>query len=258
MSISTIRPQEMLLKTRHKHKLFCIFSALVLSFIIANLYFEQAYNYVSGNTENNKVTSLDKQYSSITSGESSDLVEKLSHKFWNHTFTIMNNNGLDFNSNEIEGVIHYNDKSEQDLKTSSKDGLLSKAKISKETFKEFKQKHDSLLNELPPVISESTYKPNSSGIIYVGGGKYSWLSYISLLGLRETGSKLPVEIMLPTINDYEKELEFCDVLLPKLNASCVVIPNSLGSSVLLFWSNKFRSYQFKSLALLTTSFQNVL
>lgn len=258
MSIYTIRLQEVFLKTRHKHKLFCIFSALVLIFIIANLYSEQAYNYISGNTENNKVSSLDKQYAAITSGESSDLVEKLSHKFWNHTFTIMNNNGLDFNNNKMEAVIHYNGKSEQNLKTSSKYGLLSKANISEETFKEFKQKHDSLLNELPPEISESTYKPNSSGIIYVGGGKYSWLSYISLLGLRETGSKLPVEIMLPTINDYEKELEFCDVLLPKLNASCVVIPSVLGSSVLLFWSNKFRSYQFKALALMTTSFQNVL
>lgn len=136
--------------------------------------------------------------------------------------------------------------------------MLSKANISKETFNEFKQKHDSLLKELPPVISEVTYKPNSSGIIYVGGGKYSWLSYILLLALRETGSKLPVEIMLPTINDYEKELEFCDDLLPRLNASCVVIPSSLGSSVMSFWSNKFSSYQFKSLALMTTSFQNVL
>lgn len=257
-SMSATRFQEMLFNTRYKHKLFCIFLGVVLVFIIANLYSEQGYKYISGVTKNDKATSLGKQSSSVTSEESSDFIEKPAHKFWNHIFTLMNNNGLDFKSNEIENVIHYNDKSEQKTKISSKDALLSRANISKESFNEFKRKHDSLLNELPLVVSESTYKPNSSGIIYVGGGKYSWLSYISLLGLRETGSKLPVEIMLPTINDYEKELEFCDVLLPRLNASCVIIPNALGSSVLSSWTNKFSSYQFKSLALMTTSFQNVL
>ena len=69
--------------------------------------------YISGNTENNKATFLGKHSSSATSGESSDSIEMAAHKFWNHTFTIMNNNGLEFNNNDMEDVIHYNDKSEQ-------------------------------------------------------------------------------------------------------------------------------------------------
>lgn len=94
MPISTIRPQEMLFKKRYKYKLFCIFLVLLLIFIVANIYSEKGYNFIS-DTNDNKVTLLGKQSSSVTSGKSSDLAENSAHNFWNHTFTIMNNNGLD-------------------------------------------------------------------------------------------------------------------------------------------------------------------
>lgn len=181
---------------------------------------------------------------------------KPQHEFWNSIFTILNKNRLDIAEDKIDSAIQYIDKSQQ-REGNSKDALLSKAYISEDVFNEFKNKHEQLLNELPPTLSDSTFKANTDGIVLVGGGRFSWLSYLSLLALREAGSKLPVEIMMPTYNDYEKEQEYCTVLLPKLNAACVVVPDSLGPEVMLSWSTRFKSYQFKSLSLMTSSFQNI-
>lgn len=64
--------------------------------------------------------------------------------------------------------------------------------------------------------------------------------------------------MMPTYSDYEEELEFCTEILPKYNASCVIIPQVFGDSAMNKWKKKFKSYQFKSLALMASSFQNVL
>jgi alpha 1,2-mannosyltransferase len=130
--------------------------------------------------------------------------------------------------------------------------------MSEKAFKEFKETHKILLEELPSGSPTTTYNPGSIEILFIGGGRFSWLSYLSLLGLRETGSKLPVEVIMPTYFDYEEEIEFCTEILPKLNASCLVIPEVFGASVMTQWNKKFRSYQFKSLALMASSFQNVL
>lgn len=179
------------------------------------------------------------------------------HEFWEKTFAILNKGKPDIPDEDMASAIQYIEKSQQKEGQNTKDVLLSKAYISDEIIQEFKAKHKIVLDELPSNLAP-TYKENTSGIVFVGGGRFSWLTYLSLLALRETGSELPVEVMMPTYNDYEIELEFCNVILPKLNAACVVVPNSLGPSVMLSWSKKFKSYQFKSLALMTSSFQNIL
>lgn len=93
-----------------------------------------------------------------------------------------------------------------------------------------------------------TYK-DSYGIVMTGGGKYSWLSFLSIMQLRTTHSRLPVEVFIPSLEEYEDS--FCEEILPKYNARCVVFkkPNP-GFSV--------KGYQLKIFALLYSSFENTL
>ncbi|CUM48413.1 uncharacterized protein AC631_05575 [Debaryomyces fabryi] len=186
-----------------------------------------------------------------------DYKESPEHEFWEKIFAILNKGKADIPQDQMASAIQYIEKSKQKKGQNTKDVLLSKAYVSDEVIKEFQKKHKLVLDELPSNL-EATYKPNTNGVVFVGGGRFSWLSYLSLLGLRATGSEVPVEVMMPTYSDYENEVEFCTVILPRLNAACVVVPDSLGSSVMLSWNKKFKSYQFKSLALMTSSFQNIL
>ena len=89
--------------------------------------------------------------------------------------------------------------------------MLSKVVIPDKVLKELKTRHESLLEGLPSTLPTTSYRLGTNGIVFVGGGRYSWLSYLSLLGLRETGSILPVEFVLPTQGDFNEELEFCIV-----------------------------------------------
>lgn len=177
-------------------------------------------------------------------------------KFWNDVFTVYDQNAPLVGS--YDDAVQYVDKSAQKKGTNTKEVLLSKAVIPDAAFQELKQKHHNTVKSLPSELDPVTYKKNTNGVVLVGGGRYSWLAYMALLALRDTGSTLPVEIVMPKFNDYERELEFCTVVLPPLGASCVVIPDVLGSLVMLNWNKRLANYQFKSLALVTSSFQNVL
>lgn len=119
------------------------------------------------------------------------------HTFWDKVFKIISENRLNLTSAELDNAISYNKVSDK-TKMNTKEVLLSKATISEKAFKEFKERHKLLLEELPSELPTTTYNLGSSGIVFIGGGRFSWLSYLSLLGLRETGSKLPVEVIMPT------------------------------------------------------------
>lgn len=179
---------------------------------------------------------------------------KVSQEFWAKIFAIMEESKPEV---PID-CIKYVDKSEQIQGPKNKQVLLSKAEISPENLTEFKLKHDKIMKQLPEKISTSTFKKGSRGVVLVGGGRYSWLSYLSIVSLRDTGSRIPVEVFMPTFKDFEREKEFCNVILPELQASCVVVPDALGADVMLKWSPRISSYQYKSLALMTSSFENVL
>ncbi|ODV83755.1 glycosyltransferase family 71 protein [[Candida] arabinofermentans NRRL YB-2248] len=110
-------------------------------------------------------------------------------------------------------------------------------------------KHDSVVKGLPNTIP-TFYKGN--GYVVVGGGKYSWFSLLGIETLRKLGSKLPVEVILPSSQDYE--FEYCDQILPSLNARCVEMDRVFGKDTL----KKFdvSGYQYKAFALLASSFEN--
>lgn len=97
-----------------------------------------------------------------------------------------------------------------------------------------------------------SYK-GSSGYVLIGGGKFSWLSYLVIKQLRQIGSTLPIELFIPTKGEYEPQ--FCNLIFKKYNARCNVIDEELQQQ--LSSSYKISGYQYKMLAILTSKFENL-
>ncbi|EJS44588.1 mnn2p [Saccharomyces arboricola H-6] len=102
------------------------------------------------------------------------------------------------------------------------------------------------------VLPKGTYK--GSGIATVGGGKFSLMAFLIIKTLRNMGTTLPVEVLIPPGD--EGESEFCNKILPKNNAKCIYVSDILPSETIEKFD--FHGYQFKSLALIASSFENLL
>lgn len=90
------------------------------------------------------------------------------------------------------------------------------------------------------------------GIVYLGGGKYNQLVMLSLKLLRSHGSQLPVEVIIPKREDFD--IDFCNRVLPNMNANCKVMSDYLPENIM----KTIGGFQFKTVALLISSFENVL
>ena len=130
------------------------------------------------------------------------------------------------------------------------DDMFQELKISHEYF--VKHIENIEYNDIDNNNGINPLYDNTNGIVFIGGGKFSWLTLLSIENLRSTGSILPIEVMIPTIDDYEYEL--CENILPDLNAKCILLYEFLPKNL----NFKLNGYQYKSLALLISSFQNVL
>lgn len=93
------------------------------------------------------------------------------------------------------------------------------------------------------------------GIVMVGGYKFSWLSLLNIHQLRRRGSKLPVEVYIPTVEEYDEQ--FCETVLPQLGARCVLGYEQLPFTEYEKYFNLQR-YEYKIMAILTSSFDDVL
>ncbi|KAI5954337.1 hypothetical protein KGF54_002112 [Candida jiufengensis] len=152
----------------------------------------------------------------------------------------------------------------------NKEYLENVLDIPEATYDELKSKHSQYVNKRIPELLEkgiSTFGNQvpqnkeewdnyhgSSGYVLVGGGKYSWLSFLVIKQLREVGSKLPIELFLSSKDEYEEK--FCKHLEAKYNAKCNVFNKKLSDN--LFKRFKIGGYQYKMLALLSSKFENVL
>ncbi|CAI5757369.1 unnamed protein product [Candida verbasci] len=139
-----------------------------------------------------------------------------------------------------------------------------------ETVKDLKKSHTKYVNEqIPKLVNKiglktfGNYLPSdpewdeyqqSSGYVLVGGGRFSWLSYLVIQQLRATGSKLPIELFIATESDYESE--FCEKVIPKFNARCNLFNIELAKNL----ADRFNvgGYQYKMLAILSSKFNNLL
>ncbi|KAG7192791.1 uncharacterized protein KQ657_001577 [Scheffersomyces spartinae] len=178
------------------------------------------------------------------------IVANPKHDFWERVFDNVFDNGP-----QIENIDEAFKLKKGSLKGSFREALESRATISEDALSELKIKHAAFVAGIPDKL-QNAYRKGTTGIVLVGGTKYSWLGYLAILSLRNTGCTLPVEVIIPTFAEYEQEMKFCHKVLPGLNASCVILPDKLGPNVMMKYS--FKSYQFKGLAMLASSFESVL
>jgi alpha 1,2-mannosyltransferase len=114
--------------------------------------------------------------------------------------------------------------------------------------------HDGFVLAIQSRVIERAYIPGTKGIVSSAGGKYLPTFLVFLRLLRRTGAKLPVELFIKDWGEYEPYI--CEVILPPLNAKCVVLSEILSSR-----DGKRPSlehFQLKAFAVLFSSFQDVI
>lgn len=152
----------------------------------------------------------------------------------------------------------------------SKEYLESILDILPDTLKKLLQSHhnyvhkhiDSLLNWHKIATFGNLLKTHpdwkkysgSNGYVLIGGGKYSWLAYLVVKQIRATGATFPIEVFIPTQEEYEQK--FCEEVLPRYGASCNLM--DAGAHKQLKDKFKVGGYQYKMLAILMSKFENVM
>lgn len=162
--------------------------------------------------------------------------------------TLSNDKEFLYSKEYLEGILNINDETFEKLKASHR-GYVEEFipdlinNLGASTF-----------GELTPKSGTWENYQGSAGYVLIGGGAYSWLSYLVVKQIRATGSTLPIEVFIATNSD--KDPRFCNEILPKFNAKC----NSLDPSLVEYLSLKFNlgGYQYKMLALFASKFENVL
>ncbi|CCF57082.1 hypothetical protein KAFR_0C00870 [Kazachstania africana CBS 2517] len=126
--------------------------------------------------------------------------------------------------------------------------------ISKSDVLNLKTSHKEFVENLGKlVLPKNSYKGN--GIVTVGGGKFSLMSLLVIRTLRNLGTTLPVEVFIPP-QEEKGEMEFCNKILPQYHAKCIYISDILPQQMIDNF--EFAGYQFKSLAIIASSFENLL
>ncbi|KAG7881866.1 hypothetical protein KL906_001526 [Ogataea polymorpha] len=132
--------------------------------------------------------------------------------------------------------------------------LLSQfLQFSPEFVDAFKSSHADAVEKIYGIkFPQGLYKGN--GVVMIGGDDYSWLTLVSIKIMRDFGGDLPVEVIMP--RRVEADALFCDKYLPELDAKCVYLTDLLGEN---YESEiNINKYQYKGVALLASSFENLL
>lgn len=121
--------------------------------------------------------------------------------------------------------------------------------ITKEQINSMRDHLQAFKEKIPGLANITPYWKGTRGIVMGAGGKYTHIALTSLLLLRHTGTKLPVQIFIDTHDEYEAEL--CEQTFPRLNAECLVMEDLIGKGTV-------SQYQYKILSILFSPFQHVL
>lgn len=147
----------------------------------------------------------------------------------------------------LENVLDLPQDTIQELKT------LHRLYVDKHMKKLIKGGVSTFGNMLPSDGKWASYR-GSKGYIFVGGGQYSWLAYLTIKQLRAVGSTLPVEVFIPNKEEYEQG--FCDHIKRKYNAECNVFDGALITHLRETYG--VGGFQYKILALMASKFENVM
>lgn len=133
--------------------------------------------------------------------------------------------------------------------------LKDHVNLPKEKFDNLQLKHDQLVDALKRLEEPPKEFVSGDGIVISGGGVYFGSALVAAGQLREMGSKLPIEIIMNTMDEYDKQI--CEELLPqKFNARCIVIEEQIGRELLD--ALKLTKFQLKIFGLLFSTFNNII
>jgi alpha 1,2-mannosyltransferase len=121
------------------------------------------------------------------------------------------------------------------------------------------KQHSNLVSQLPDLSHAFTFEKGSRGIVTSAGGALLPVLIVSLKMLRRTGNSLPVEVFLADDSEYEAKL--CEVVLPSLNAKCLLLEDPLFNALPPQYESeplRLTKYQTKPFAILFSSFEEVL
>lgn len=141
----------------------------------------------------------------------------------------------------------------------TKEYLLSFFRITTQEKNALKKSHLDFLLRMPKTFPKDLLDAGQKfgfmegdGIVYLGGGKYNQLVLLSISLLRQTGCKLPIEVIMPKREDFD--IDLCNRILPSFNGRCKIMSDFLPERLAL----GVKGFQLKSLALLVSSFKNIL
>ncbi|GAV51649.1 hypothetical protein ZYGR_0AF01200 [Zygosaccharomyces rouxii] len=153
----------------------------------------------------------------------------------------------------LHGDIGFRPENYDEWPALAHDSLENCLEISPEEVSMLKKNHAAYVEVLDSLrLPKNVYK--GKGIVTVGGGKFSLLALLVIRSMRELGTTLPAEVFIPPSDEGENQL--CDEILPQYNAKCVYLSDVLPPHVIA--NSEFTGYQFKSLSLIASSFEDVL
>jgi alpha 1,2-mannosyltransferase len=115
--------------------------------------------------------------------------------------------------------------------------------------------HYAMRTEAQRLAPRLPFAEGTTGIVTTANRKYMPVLLVSLRMLRRTGCKLPVQVFIDDWDTYDTST--CDILLPSLNARCVIISEIYSQNNNTEFKNP-EHFQYKVLAILFSTFEHVL
>jgi alpha 1,2-mannosyltransferase len=129
-------------------------------------------------------------------------------------------------------------------------------KLSEDDQVKFYQSHGSFVHQLPLFASHLPFEANTTGIVTTAGAGNFGQAISLVLMMRRTGSKLPIQIILDSLTPWMGLV--CSRIMPQFDAKCVLLGKEWESGSLNQPLPKFERFQWKVIAIIASTFQNVL
>ncbi|KAK3991068.1 mannosyltransferase putative-domain-containing protein [Cladorrhinum sp. PSN332] len=131
----------------------------------------------------------------------------------------------------------------------------SKFELSDRDLNNLRESHSEFISQLPSFARHLPYKAHTTGIVAAAGKKNFGQVISTILTTRRTGSKLPIEIIIDSTDPWIDAL--CADALPKhYDAHCVYLLDQWAG--MNPFTPTFKGFQWKFIAMVASSFQNVL
>ena len=170
-------------------------------------------------------------------------------KFWRELYQIILNNEPDCKNPPDRVVPEQLDIGFDPLQDRERPDLLY---MDTADVKRMREVHSNFVNDIKS-ISGLPYEPGTRGIVLTGGFKQLPVLVISVRMLRRTQSDLPVEVFVADQSEWDDEI--CNVVLPFLNAKCLLLSDIFHAADTGVSIDRF---QYKIMAILFSSFEEVL